>query len=233
MEDTTSNTFIRNDPEARIFFRDAYPTGGQVANQEVIFCPYSCWSGATGFSDNSTRIVVLGYSIWILHSYFLTNAPGTGRTLFRIRKREKLGINGFLSWPQQFLDWQNSSGSSAHQINYITIYSTDICSAHLWFRLRYNSLRYWYTQTLRFRASPHKYFWLWNTISTELTILGSVTFGMVITRCAHLSVWVDICSPLPRNMRYLFEFHGTPAEQGWTVCKYNSAASCALLRQPM
>jgi hypothetical protein len=70
MEDTTSNTFIRNDPEARIFFRDAYPTGGLVASQEFIFCPYSCWSGAIGFSDNSTRILVLGYSIWILHSYF-------------------------------------------------------------------------------------------------------------------------------------------------------------------
>jgi hypothetical protein len=173
---------------------------------------------------------------WIQHLnftfVFLTNAPGTGRALFRIRKRENLGITGFLSWPQQFLE-QNSSGSSAHQINYIRIYSTDICSAHLWFRLRYNSLSYWYTQTLRFRASQHKYFWLWNTISTELTILSSVTFGMVITRGAHLSVWVDICSPLPRNMRYLFEFHGTPAEQGWTVSKYNLAASCALLRQPM
>ena len=34
MEDTTSDIFIRNDPEASIFFRDAYPTGDPVASLE-------------------------------------------------------------------------------------------------------------------------------------------------------------------------------------------------------
>ena len=34
MEDTTSDIFIRNDPEASISFRDAYPTGGPVASLE-------------------------------------------------------------------------------------------------------------------------------------------------------------------------------------------------------
>ena len=36
MEDSTSNTFIRNEPEAIIFFRDVYHTGGPVVTMEGV-----------------------------------------------------------------------------------------------------------------------------------------------------------------------------------------------------
>ena len=80
MEDTTSDIFIRNDPEASIFFRDAYPTGGPVASLEGFPFPE--------FDVELSVPLIAQRESWCLETaseFFiriLTNAPGTGWSLF-------------------------------------------------------------------------------------------------------------------------------------------------------